>query len=33
VTGLLKLSKSPFVRPVRKSAIELLQAVSSEEAP
>jgi AcrR family transcriptional regulator len=32
VTGLLKLSKSPFLRPVRKTAIELLQAVSSEEA-
>jgi AcrR family transcriptional regulator len=32
VTGLLKLSKSPFLRPVRKSAIELLEAVSSEEA-
>jgi hypothetical protein len=33
VTALLKLSKSPFLRPVRKTAIELLQAVSSEEAP
>jgi AcrR family transcriptional regulator len=32
VTGLLKLSKSPFLRPVRKAAIELLEAVSSEEA-
>jgi AcrR family transcriptional regulator len=33
VTGLLKLSKSPFLRPVRKTAIELLQAVSYEGAP
>jgi AcrR family transcriptional regulator len=33
VTGLLKLAKSPFLRPVRKTAIELLQAVSDEEAP
>jgi AcrR family transcriptional regulator len=33
VTGLLKLSKSPFLRPVRKTAIELLQAVSDEGAP
>src|ERR1700720_3756402 len=33
VAGLLKLSKSPFVRPVRKTAIELLQAVSYEGAP
>lgn len=33
VTGLLKLSTSPFLRPVRKTAIELLQAVSNEEAP
>jgi AcrR family transcriptional regulator len=32
VTGLLKLSKSPFLRPVRKTAIELLEAVSVEEA-
>jgi AcrR family transcriptional regulator len=32
VTGLLKLSKSPFLRPVRKTAIELLQAVSNEGA-
>lgn len=32
VTGLLKLSKSPFLRPVRKTAIELLQAVSDEPA-
>lgn len=28
VTGLLRLAKSPFLRPVRKAAIELLQAVS-----
>ena len=28
VTGLLKLAKSPFLRPVRKTAIELLAAVS-----
>jgi hypothetical protein len=33
VTGLLKLSKSPFLRPVRKTVIELLQAVSYEGAP
>jgi AcrR family transcriptional regulator len=33
VAGLLKLSKSPFLRPVRKTAIELLQAVSYEGAP
>ncbi|HEX4595790.1 MAG TPA: TetR family transcriptional regulator [Bryobacteraceae bacterium] len=33
VTSLLKLAKSPFLRPVRKTAIELLQAVSDEEAP
>jgi hypothetical protein len=33
VTGLLKLSKSPFLRPVRKAAIELLQSVSNEAAP
>jgi AcrR family transcriptional regulator len=32
VTSLLKLSKSPFLRPVRKTAIELLQAISQEEA-
>jgi len=32
VAGLLKLSKSPFLRPVRKAAIELLQAVSDEPA-
>ena len=32
VTGLLKLSKSPFLRPVRKTAIELLQAISDEPA-
>ena len=33
VAGLLKLSKSPFLRPVRKTAIELLQVVSYERAP
>jgi len=33
VAGLLKLSKSPFLRPVRKTAIELLQAISSEGTP
>jgi AcrR family transcriptional regulator len=33
VVSLLKLSKSPFLRPVRKTAIELLQAVSNEGAP
>jgi AcrR family transcriptional regulator len=33
VAGLLKLSKSPFLRPVRKTVIELLQAVSYEGAP
>ena len=33
VASLLKLSKSPFLRPVRKTAIELLQAVSYEGAP
>jgi hypothetical protein len=27
VASLLKLSKSPFLRPVRRTAIELLQAV------
>jgi hypothetical protein len=32
VTSLLKLSKSPFLRPVRKTAIELLQAVSNKES-
>ena len=32
VTGLLKLAKSPFLRPVRKTAIELLQAISEEPA-
>ncbi len=32
VTGLLKLAKSPFLRPVRKTAIELLEAVSEETA-
>lgn len=32
VTGLLKLAKSPFLRPVRKTAIELLAAVSEETA-
>jgi len=30
IVSLLKLSKSPFLRPVRRSAIELLQLVSSE---
>ncbi|HEY6389690.1 MAG TPA: TetR/AcrR family transcriptional regulator, partial [Bryobacteraceae bacterium] len=30
VTGILKLSKSPFMRPVRRIAIELLEAVSEE---
>jgi AcrR family transcriptional regulator len=30
VVNLLKLSKSPFLRPVRRTAIELLQAVSEE---
>lgn len=30
VIGLLKLSKSPFLRPVRKTAIELLETVSDE---
>jgi AcrR family transcriptional regulator len=30
VASLLKLSKSPFLRPVRRTAIELLQAVSDE---
>jgi len=33
VTGLLKLSKSPFLRPVRKTTIELLQLVSTEIVP
>jgi AcrR family transcriptional regulator len=33
VASLLKLSKSPFLRPVRKTAIELLQAVSYEGTP
>jgi AcrR family transcriptional regulator len=28
VAGMLKLSKSPFLRPVRRTAIELLEAVS-----
>ncbi len=32
VTGMLKLSKSPFMRPVRRIAIELLEAVSEERA-
>jgi len=32
VANLLKLSKSPFLRPVRRTAIELLQAVSEESA-
>ena len=32
VTGLLKLAKSPFLRPVRKTAIELLEAVSEPTA-
>ena len=32
VTGLLKLVKSPFMRPVRKTAIELLEAVSDNAA-
>ena len=32
VASLLKLSKSPFLRPVRRTAIELLQAVSDEPA-
>jgi AcrR family transcriptional regulator len=32
VAGLLKLSKSPFMRPVRKTAIELLEAVSEDVA-
>jgi AcrR family transcriptional regulator len=32
VASLLKLSKSPFLRPVRRTAIELLQAVSDESA-
>jgi AcrR family transcriptional regulator len=30
VTGLLKLVKSPFLRPVRKTAIELLEAVMDD---
>jgi hypothetical protein len=30
VTGMLKLSKSPFMRPVRRIAIELLEAVSED---
>ena len=30
VIGLLKLAKSPFLRPVRKTAIELLETVSDE---
>jgi len=33
VVGLLKLAKSPFLRPVRKMAIELLEAVFDEPAP
>ena len=33
VTGLLKLSKSPFLRPLRKTAIELLQSVANESVP
>jgi AcrR family transcriptional regulator len=33
VAGLLKLAKSPFLRPVRKMAIELLEAVFDEPAP
>ena len=31
VTGMLKLVKSPFLRPVRRIAIELLEAVSEEQ--
>jgi AcrR family transcriptional regulator len=30
VTGLLKLVKSPFLRPVRRTAIELLEAVTDD---
>lgn len=33
VAGILKVSKSPFLRPVRKMAIELLEAVSDNAAP
>jgi AcrR family transcriptional regulator len=33
VTGLLKLVKSPFLRPVRRTAIELLEAVSRDAQP
>jgi len=33
VAGVLKLSKSPFLRPVRRMAIELLEAVSNNGAP
>jgi Tetracyclin repressor-like, C-terminal domain len=33
VAGVLKLSKSPFLRPVRRMAIELLEAVSENAAP
>lgn len=29
VSGILKLSKSPFLRPVRRTAVELLEAVST----
>jgi AcrR family transcriptional regulator len=33
VAGILKLSKSPFLRPVRRMAIELLEAVADNAAP
>src|SRR6202051_1442187 len=33
VAGVLKLSKSPFLRPVRRMAIELLEAVADNAAP
>src|SRR5450755_2494398 len=33
VAGILKLSKSPFLRPVRRMAIELLEAVADNAPP
>jgi AcrR family transcriptional regulator len=33
VAGILKLSKSPFLRPVRRMAIELLEAAADNAAP
>ena len=33
VAGILKLSRSPFLRPVRRMAIELLEAVADNAAP